>query len=132
MPFWRLRELNLLRWSAASFLLLFASSSASAFAQESKGAAETPPRATLVLKVTLIGITSYRDFREIRAALAQSEGMEKVTLETEAPGLVTFSLRYGGEPGSLIEQLHGFFPKRYSIKEKHTSGGTEITISSSQ
>jgi hypothetical protein len=96
-----------------------------------QGAKETTPpvKATLVLRVTLVGIVSYQDFREIRAALAQSEGMEKVTLETEAPGLITFSLRYDGEPGSLIEQLNGFFPQKYSIKEKHTSGGTEISIS---
>lgn len=80
--------------------------------------------------MTLIGITSFRDFQEIKAALTQSEGMEKVSLETEAPGLITFSLRYAGEPGSLIEKLNAFFPKKYAIKEKHTRGGTEITISS--
>lgn len=124
--------MNLLKCSVISFLVFFLGLSGASAQPSKKEETQTPPLATLVLRVTLIGITSYHDFKELKAALMQSEGMEKVTLETEAPGLVTFSLRYGGEPGSLIEQLHGFFPKRYSIKEKHTSGGTEITISSSQ
>lgn len=97
------------------------------FAQEA-GSATTV--ATVGLKVTLVGINSYPDFQAIRAALTQSEGVEKITLDTEAPGVVTFQVRYEGEPRSLIEKLEAFFPKKYSMVEKHLpSGFREITIS---
>lgn len=88
-----------------------------------------PSQASLVLRLTLQGIASYGNFREIRAALAKSEKMEKVSLVSEAPGLITFDLRYAGEPKGLIEELQVFFPKKYSMKEKNfRSGGAEIII----
>lgn len=87
-------------------------------------------QASITLRVVLINITSYRDMQEIRAALAQAEGMQRITLDSEAPGLITFNLRYAGEPLSLIDKLNLFFSKKYNITQKNISSGTaEIDIS---
>ena len=124
MPSWKLRGLSLFGFWIVSFSFLF--SPAFLPGEEVKEF----PVATLSLQVTLVGITAYGDFQEIRAALSQSEGVEKLSIETEAPGLVTFSLRYSGEPKSLMEKLHAFFPEKYSFHEKHLPSGTrEITVS---
>lgn len=91
---------------------------------------ETHIEASIGLRVTLLGITAYRDMQEIRAAVSQSEGVQKITLDSEAPGLITFFVRYAGEPGSLIDKLNVLFSKKYAIKLKNLSSGiAEINIS---
>ena len=91
---------------------------------------ETVPHvATLQVKVTLIGLTAYHDFQGLKAALLKSEGAEKVSLDSEAPGLISFKVEYAGEPGSLIDQLKAFFPEKYKITQKQLpSGMAEINI----
>lgn len=120
---WKSKGLSLFGFWIVSFFFLVSPTS---WGEEAKDL----PVATLGLQVTLVGITAYGDFQEIRAALSQSEGVGKLSLETEAPGLVTFSIRYSGEPRSLIEKLHAFFPDKYTLQEKHLpSGAREITVS---
>lgn len=86
--------------------------------------------ASLTLKLTLIGLSSYRDMQEIRAAILQSEGVQKMSLDSEAPGLITFVVKYAGEPVSLIEKLDLFFSKKYKITQKNSSSGiSEVNIS---
>lgn len=133
---WRLNGSSLSRFWVASLCLLTLCGEGTGLAQPTKeegGAKEggaNEPVAMVGLKVTLVGITARGDFEEIRAALAQSEGVEKLALDTEAPGLITFRLKYAGEPAGLIEKLSAFFPKKYTMTEKHLpSGLREITIS---
>ena len=90
---------------------------------------ENHSEATISIKVILVGVTSYNDYLEIKTGILKSEGVDKVILDAEAPGLVSLTVKYAGEPNSLIEKLTAFFPKKYSMKEKRSSaGGTEITI----
>src|SRR3989338_4386364 len=127
MSSWRSKGLNPSRFLAGS--LIFFAALSTAGAEEGKKGTSFPV-ALLGLQVTLAGVTSFQDFREIRAALSQSEGVEKLSLDSEAPGLVTFRVQYTGEPASLIEKLEAFFPKKYSMREKPLpSGYREITIS---
>ena len=91
---------------------------------------ETHTAVTVDIAVTLAGITAFSDFQELRAGLFKSEGISKVLLVSEAPGLISFKVTYAGEAVSLIEKLSAFFPKKYDIKEKRLpSGGTEVSIS---
>ena len=111
-----------------SLFLLVLSGTSLARPQEDVGQ-ENHSEATINIKVTLIGVTSYNDYLEIKTGLLKSEGVDKVILDAEAPGLVSLTVKYAGEPNSLIEKLTAFFPKKYSMKEKRSSaGGTEITI----
>lgn len=85
---------------------------------------------TVDLAVTLVGVMSFQDFQELRAGLSKSEGVSKVVLVSEAPGLISFRVTYAGEAMSLIDKLSAFFPKKYIMKEKRLpQGGTEINIS---
>lgn len=129
MPYWRSRELNRSRFFKCLLLvpLILMGQWTAAEPQEEK---DPLPQAKLLLKVTLVGISSYHDFKEIKTALAQAEGVEKVALETEAPGVIGLRVRYAGEPRSLIDKLSTFFPGKYSFKEKGGGGGAvEMTIS---
>ncbi|HSA60096.1 MAG TPA: hypothetical protein VLJ37_10480 [bacterium] len=84
---------------------------------------------TVDLAVTLSGITSFQDFQELRAGLLKSEGVSKVNLVSEAPGLITLNVTYAGEAVSLIDKLSSFFPKKYNMKEKRLpGGGTEVSV----
>jgi hypothetical protein len=86
--------------------------------------------ASIALRVVLINITSYHDMQEIRAALSQAESVTRITLDSEAPGLITYNVRYAGEPLGLIDKLNVFFSKKYTITQKNISSGTaEIDIS---
>ncbi len=127
MSFWRLKGSITSRWFAASlvgFLLAGPSAAAQAGLEESHGGV------TIDLAVTLSGITSFQDFQELRAGLFKSEGVSKVALVSEAPGLITFNVTYAGEAVSLIDKLSAFFPKKYNMKEKRLpGGGTEVSIS---
>ncbi len=129
MSFWRLRGSPLLGFFVSLLVLWILAAGEVAGARETqKGTDEVQP--TVRLQVTLSGITSYNDFQEIRAALSQSEGVEKVSVDTEAPGLVTLNVKYAGEPRSLVDKLIVFFPTKYVIKEKDLpSGVREISIS---
>lgn len=84
---------------------------------------------TLDIAVTLAGITSFQDFQEVRAALLKSEGVSKVVLVSEAPGLISFQVTFAGEAMGLIDKLTAFFPKKYVMKEKRLpGGGSEVNI----
>jgi hypothetical protein len=108
-------------------LVLAAPAFAPAWAQNRE---ETHAGVTVDLAVTLVGITSYQDFQELRAGLHKSEGVSKVVLVSEAPGLIMFNVTYAGEAVSLIDKLSAFFPKKYHMKEKRLpGGGTEVNIS---
>ena len=61
--------------------------------------------------------------------MTKTDGVDTVAVETEAPGLVTLSVRYAGETKGLIDSLLGFFPKKYKIIEKNLKTGSEINIS---
>ena len=112
-------------WAAS--LLLAAASVPSALAQESRE--ENHIGATTRIGVTLAGITSYNDFLELRTALAKTDGVDKVILESEAPGLISLTVRYAGETRGLIESLSTFFPNKYKITEKNQKTGSELSIS---
>ncbi len=142
MSSWRLKGLKTLRSFAVSFLLIAIGSATLAAPPHKimrlveKKSDKRPGRsemkeenhlgATVAISVTLEGITSYNDVLELKTGLLKSDGVDKVTLDTEAPGLITYTVRYAGEPKSLIEKLGGFFGKKYRIKEK---GGSEISVS---
>ena len=83
------------------------------------------------LKVTFVGITSYSDFQEVTAALTHAEGVERLSQESEAPGLIILSLQYGAtDPQGLIDKLSALFPKKYKMTPKDLpSGVKEIEIS---
>lgn len=125
----------------AAFAVMLAAERSSGFARdrEPTGASgdvrRNPPLkeenhlgATVSIRVTLEGITSYNDYLELKTALLKSEGVDKLVIESEAPSLISLSVRYAGEPKSLIDKLNGYFSKKYRIKEK---GGGEISISRS-
>ncbi len=121
MWFWKLKGLSLFALGS----LLFASG---LLAQE-----PAPKEAALPLQITLVGIDAYPEFREIRTALSQMEGMAELTSNSEAPGLIILKANTTGPAASLIEKLSGAFPNRYDIKEKTLpSGGTEIVVKSRQ
>ena len=93
----------------------------------------TQEGATLDISVTLVGITSFQDSQEIRAGLLKTEGVRKVVVDAEAPGLITYRVTYAGEAMGLIGKLSNFFPKKYDMREKRLpSGGTEVNISRKQ
>ncbi|HEX5038256.1 MAG TPA: hypothetical protein VFX30_13950 [bacterium] len=86
--------------------------------------------ATLDIIVALVGITAFQDSQEIRAGLLKTEGVQKVSVDTEAPGLITYRVTYAGEAMSLIDKLSNFFPKKYDFREKRLpGGGTEVDVS---
>lgn len=122
MWFWRSRGSKIFAWWLASLLL----TAFAAFAQE--GREENHLGATTRIGVTLAGITSYNDYLEIRTALAKTDGVDRVVLDTEAPGLITMTVRYAGEARGLIESLSTFFPKKYKITEKNLKTGSELNI----
>ena len=109
----RWKELNPLKHFATNFILIF----------------------ILALKITLAGITSYKDFYEVRSALAKTDGL-KLSPDTEAPGLLTYTATYQPEATSstadsksLVSDLSTALPK-FSIQEKKISSGiSEILIS---
>ncbi len=121
---WRSKGSKIFGWWLASLLLM----TTTLFAQ---GEGEKEPDhlgATTRIAVTLSGIASYNDFLEIRTALAKTEGVDRVILETEAPGLITMTVRYAGEARGLIESLSTFFPQKYKITEKNLKAGSELNI----
>ena len=84
---------------------------------------------TLEISVALVGITAFQDSQEIRAGLLKTEGVQKVSVDTEAPGLITYRVVYAGEAMSLIDKLSNFFPKKYDFREKRLpAGGTEVNV----
>lgn len=94
---------------------------------------ESHEGATLDIAVTLAGITAFQDFQEIRAGLLKSEGVSKVVLVAEAPGLISFKVTYAGEAMGLIDKMTEFFPKKYDMREKRLpGGGSEVSISLKQ
>ena len=102
-------------------------------AAASKNPESTPASegaATLKISLTLVGVTAYADYQEIRAALVQSTGVAQTDLVAEAPGLITLEVRYEGEPQGLADKLAGFFDKKYKIEVKDLfSGRREIVLS---
>ena len=121
MSFSKSRGFSLLKYcSLGIFVCLLLAAPLSAQQEEAPAA--------LQMQVTLIGINAYQEVREIRAALAQMEGTEKVSLDSEAPGLITLHLSTTGSSSHLIEKLSGFFPNRYEIQEKLLPGGGTETI----
>ena len=136
MFFWKSKGSTPLKWSVAAgiWALLLVASAALVppfvLSAEARDSEITHSGVTIDLTVTLVGVTSFQDFQELRAGLLKSEGVEKVSLVSEAPGLVVFQVTYAGEAVSLIDKLSAFFPKKYAIKEKRLpKGGTEISIS---
>jgi hypothetical protein len=103
MPFWKSKGSSLLKFSLASFVLL---------------------------RVTLSGVTSYPDVKEIRQAISQSQGVDKVELESESPGFILYNVQYDGETTALVDKLSTFFSEKYKITQKKLpSGTTEINFS---
>jgi hypothetical protein len=88
--------------------------------------------ATLDITVALVGITAFQDSQEIRAGLLKTDGVQKVVVNSEAPGLITYRVTYAGEAMSLIDKLSNFFPKKYDMREKRLSRGTEVDITKKQ
>lgn len=135
---WRLKGLTISRFLAVSLLLtalvqvvgVERSAGLARDREQSPPLEESHAGATINLLVTLVGITSYQDFQELKVGLGKSEGVSKVALDSETPGLITLKVTYAGEAVGLIEKLSAFFPKKYDIKEKRLpSGGTEVSIS---
>jgi hypothetical protein len=90
----------------------------------------TQERTTLEITVALVGITAYQDSLEIKTGLLKTEGVQKVSVDTEAPGFITYKVTYAGEAMSLIDKLSNFFPKKYDFREKRLpGGGTEVDVS---
>lgn len=82
------------------------------------------------LQVSLVDITSYNEFQEIQAGLSKIDGIERLSLDAEAPGLQRMSLRYTGELKVLMDKLEEIFVHKYLLGEKRLpSGLQEITIS---
>lgn len=111
MSFWRSRELNLSKHCAASFIFV------------------------LALKITLVGITSYKEFYEVRTVLSKTDGL-KFSPDTEAPGLLTYSATYQPESTNapadsknLVTDLSAALPKFSITEKKLPSGMSEISIS---
>lgn len=121
---WRSKGSKIFGWWLASLLL-----AAPTLSAQGEGEKEQDHlAATTRIAVTLSGIASYNDFLEIRTALAKTEGVDRVILETEAPGLITMTVRYAGEARGLIESLSTFFPQKYKITEKNLKSGSELNI----
>ncbi len=88
----------------------------------------------LALKITLVGITSYKEFYEVRTVLSKTDGL-KFSPDTEAPGLLTYIATYQPEATSspadsksLVTDLSTALPK-FSITEKKLSSSlSEISI----
>jgi len=100
-------------------------------AEKTSGKEENHLGATTDIGVTLSGITTYNDFLEIRTALLKTDGVDRVILEAEAPGLISMTVRYAGEARGLIESLSTFFPKKYKFTEKTLKTGSELNITKS-
>lgn len=127
MSSWRSSGSKISGFCVASLILLFLIPDS--FGRSGEVGEESHGGATISIKVSLIGVTSYNDFLEIKTGLLKSEGVEKVTIDSEAPGVIGLSVRYAGEPKSLIEKLAAFFPTKYRMTEKRLPrGGTEINI----
>ncbi len=132
MWFWRSRGSRVFGlWLVSAVLLMSLGLSAKPEKKTEKSAKteENHLGATTDLRVTLEGITTYNDFLEIRAALAKTDGVDKVMVDAEAPGLITLTVRYAGEARGLIESLTTFFPKKYRFTEKNLKTGSEINVS---
>jgi hypothetical protein len=123
MSFWSLRGSKIFKSLLASLALTPFFLGGQVSAQE-----ENHLGVTTEIAVTLSGITSYRDFIEIRTALAKTEGVDRVTLNQEAPGLIALSVRYEGETKSLVDSLVAVFPAKYRFKEKNLKTGSELNI----
>ncbi len=99
-------------------------------AQEAEALEESQLKGTPFLRLTLIGVNSYSDFQEIRSELAKIDGVSKITLDSEAPGLITLAFRYSGETGGAVGKLSLIAPEKYTISQKSLpSGMTEIVVS---
>ncbi len=125
---WRSKGSNHSGLWIANFILLslfWGISSVNSASKSAKSQETVPHVVTLRVKVTLVGLTVYRDFQEIKAALLKSQGSEKVSLDSEAPGLITFDVAYAGEPKSLADQIQAFFPQKYKITQKQLPSGME-------
>lgn len=125
---WRSKGSKIFGWWLASLLLAVPTLFAQGQGEKEPGTLNDHLGATTRIAVTLSGIASYNDFLEIRTALAKTEGVDRVILETEAPGLITMTVRYAGEARGLIESLSTFFPKKYKITEKNLRSGSELNI----
>lgn len=120
----KLKELNLLKFFVTS---LFAFG---AFSLGLKVGAQETTTAFQAIQVTLTGINAFSDFQEIQSALSKMENVEKLTRESEAPGLLILSMKYFGDSKNLVEKLNTVFLKKYAITEKGLpSGGKEISLS---
>jgi hypothetical protein len=130
---WRSSASTISRWLAvASFIgpLALAVSVEAAGRKPAPNLEQSHEGLTLDIAVTLVGITAFQDFQELRAGLLKSEGVSKVAIDSEAPGLISMKVTYAGEPMSLIDKLSNFFPKKYDIREKRLpGGGTEVSVS---
>ena len=81
-------------------------------------------------KTALTGDDGWAMVTGFGAALSQAEGMERLSLDTEAPGLIAFGVKYAGEPRHLVERLGLLFPQKYSVQEKNLpSGAAEVILS---
>lgn len=84
------------------------------------------------LQVTVSKVMSYPDFQEIKEAISKCEGVKGVSLDSEAPGLVTLQVNSTEDPQSLVEKLALLLDAtKFSLElKKLTSGTQELVVSS--
>ncbi|MBI3541321.1 MAG: hypothetical protein HY073_04205 [Deltaproteobacteria bacterium] len=83
------------------------------------------------VKVTVSKVTSYVDFQEIKAAVLKCEGVKEVSLDSEAPGLLTLQVNSSGDSQALVEKLTLLLDAtKFSLElKKLTSGTQELVVS---
>ena len=94
-----------------------------------EGATRAP---TTEVRAIFLEITSYEDYKEVRALLTKTEGVQNVSLDSEAPGLISLNVTYAGNPTALYDALAASTNQKFSIKQKLLpSGTTELTFTKS-
>ncbi len=104
-----------------SLLMLALTSSVWAASEESSGHSS--------LRVILVNVSSYRNYRETRNQLKQIEGVEKIQVLSESPNLITLGMEFNSTPASFIEKCTTSLGEQYTIKQKNLpSGVVEINL----
>lgn len=84
-------------------------------------------------RVILLGVTSYEDYKDIRSLIAKTEGVQTVSLETEAPGVIGLKVSYIGDASTFYDALTVAADQKFFIRQKTLpSGLAELTFSKPQ
>ncbi len=82
------------------------------------------------VKILLANVRSYSETQQVQVKLRSIDGIGKISLDTESPGLVVLqSVVFGADPKVPVSKLLAAFSEKYSVTSKVLPSGTiEVRI----